>query len=35
MYLLHGNAGNANDWVTQGRLQAADTLIERREIPPS
>ena len=35
MYLLHGNAGNANDWVTQGRLQAtADTLIERREIPP-
>ncbi|MGU7813078.1 alpha/beta hydrolase [Burkholderia sp. AW49-1] len=35
LYLLHGNAGNANDWITQGRLQAtADTLIEHHEIPP-
>ncbi|HDR9032464.1 TPA: esterase family protein, partial [Burkholderia vietnamiensis] len=35
LYLLHGNAGNANDWITQGRLQVtADTLIERHEIPP-
>ncbi|WP_323121147.1 alpha/beta hydrolase [Burkholderia alba] len=35
LYLLHGNAGNANDWITQGHLQiTADALIERREIPP-
>ncbi|KVE28424.1 esterase [Burkholderia singularis] len=35
LYLLHGNAGNAYDWITQGRLQiTADALIERREIPP-
>ncbi|KVE32640.1 alpha/beta hydrolase [Burkholderia sp. TSV86] len=35
LYLLHGNAGNAYDWIMQGRLQVtADALIERREIPP-
>jgi enterochelin esterase-like enzyme len=35
LYLLHGNAGNANDWITQGRLQfTADTLIDHRDIPP-
>ncbi|TKC92517.1 esterase family protein [Trinickia terrae] len=35
LYLLHGNHGDANDWITQGQLQAtADQLIERKEIPP-
>lgn len=35
LYLLHGNNGNANDWITQGHLQSTvDALIERREIPP-
>jgi enterochelin esterase-like enzyme len=35
LYLLHGNNGDANDWITQGHLQStADTLIERKEIPP-
>jgi enterochelin esterase-like enzyme len=35
VYLLHGNGGDANDWVTQGLLQrTVDTLIGRREIPP-
>jgi enterochelin esterase-like enzyme len=35
LYLLHGNAGDAMDWVTQGDLQtAADTLIARHEIAP-
>ncbi|MGF6414632.1 alpha/beta hydrolase [Paraburkholderia sp. MM5482-R1] len=35
LYLLHGNNGDANDWLTQGHLQnAADTLIERKEIAP-
>ena len=35
LYLLHGNNGDANDWLTQGHLQgAADTLIERKDIPP-
>ena len=35
LYLLHGNNGNAMDWITQGELQsAADTLIARHEIPP-
>ncbi|HLX01038.1 MAG TPA: alpha/beta hydrolase-fold protein [Trinickia sp.] len=35
LYLLHGNHGDANDWITQGQLQAtADQLIERNEIPP-
>lgn len=35
LYLLHGNNGDANDWLTQGHLQAAaDTLIEHKEIPP-
>jgi len=35
LYLLHGNNGNAHDWITQGHLQStADTLIERKEIPP-
>mgnify|MGYP002652542396 CR=1 FL=1 len=28
LYLLHGNNGDANDWLTQGRLQAAaDTVM--------
>jgi enterochelin esterase-like enzyme len=35
VYLLHGNNGNANDWITQGRLQTTvDALIEHKEIPP-
>ncbi|WP_206995253.1 alpha/beta hydrolase [Trinickia mobilis] len=35
LYLLHGNHGDANDWITQGQLQATvDQLIERKEIPP-
>jgi enterochelin esterase-like enzyme len=35
LYLLHGNNGNPNDWIMQGRLQAtADALIADREIPP-
>ncbi|HZZ09888.1 MAG TPA: alpha/beta hydrolase-fold protein [Paraburkholderia sp.] len=35
LYLLHGNHGDANDWVTQGHLQTtADALIERKEMPP-
>ncbi|WP_211614686.1 alpha/beta hydrolase [Paraburkholderia haematera] len=35
LYLLHGNNGDANDWLTQGHLQAsADALIERKEMPP-
>jgi enterochelin esterase-like enzyme len=35
LYLLHGNNGDANDWLTQGHLQsAADALIARKEIPP-
>jgi len=35
LYLLHGNNGDANDWLTQGHLQGtADTLIERKDIPP-
>ncbi|HEV3106423.1 MAG TPA: alpha/beta hydrolase-fold protein [Trinickia sp.] len=35
VYLLHGNSGDANDWLTQGQLQrTVDGLIERREIAP-
>ena len=35
LYLLHGNNGDAMDWVTQGDLQAtADALIARHEIAP-
>ncbi|WJF92186.1 alpha/beta hydrolase-fold protein [Paraburkholderia bonniea] len=35
LYLLHGNNGNANDWITQGHLQTtADALIKRKEITP-
>lgn len=35
LYLLHGNNGDANDWITQGHLQAAaDALIEHKEMPP-
>ncbi|MEA3082509.1 MAG: hypothetical protein QOC89_206 [Paraburkholderia sp.] len=35
LYLLHGNNGDANDWLTQGHLQStADALIERKEMPP-
>ncbi len=34
LYLLHGNNGNANDWLSQGHLQSTvDALIERKEIP--
>jgi enterochelin esterase-like enzyme len=35
LYLLHGNNGNANDWITQGHLQTTvDALIEHKDIPP-
>jgi enterochelin esterase-like enzyme len=35
LYLLHGNNGDATDWLTQGHLQnAADALIEHKDIPP-
>ncbi|AXF16681.1 alpha/beta hydrolase [Paraburkholderia caledonica] len=35
IYLLHGNNGDANDWITQGHLQSTvDALIEHRDIPP-
>jgi enterochelin esterase-like enzyme len=35
LYLLHGNNGNASDWITQGHLQTTvDALIEHKEIPP-
>ena len=35
LYLLHGNNGDAMDWVTQGDLQSTvDTLIARHAIPP-
>jgi enterochelin esterase-like enzyme len=35
LYLLHGNNGDAMDWVTQGDLQATtDALIARHEIAP-
>lgn len=35
LYLLHGNSGDANDWLTQGHLQsAADALIAHKDIPP-
>jgi enterochelin esterase-like enzyme len=35
LYLLHGNNGDANDWITQGHLQTtADALIERKDMPP-
>jgi enterochelin esterase-like enzyme len=35
LYLLHGNGGDAMDWVTQGDLQtSADALIARHEIAP-
>jgi enterochelin esterase-like enzyme len=35
LYLLHGNNGDAMDWVTQGDLQSTvDTLIAHREIAP-
>jgi enterochelin esterase-like enzyme len=35
LYLLHGNNGDANDWLTEGHLQStADTLIARKEMPP-
>jgi len=36
MYLLHGNGGTRNDWVSWGRLrQTADRLIHKGEIPPA
>lgn len=35
LYLLHGNNGNANDWIIRGHLQTTvDTLIEHKDIPP-
>ncbi len=35
LYLLHGNNGDANDWITQGHLQTtADALIDHKEMPP-
>jgi enterochelin esterase-like enzyme len=35
LYLLHGNNGNARDWMSQGNLQATvDALIERKAISP-
>jgi enterochelin esterase-like enzyme len=35
LYLLHGNNGDANDWIAQGHLQsAADALIEHKDMPP-
>ncbi|WP_207477023.1 alpha/beta hydrolase [Arenibaculum pallidiluteum] len=35
LYLLHGNAGNENDWAVRGGIQrTADDLISRGEIPP-
>ena len=36
LYLLHGNAQRANDWVTLGHIQeTADKLIEGGEMPPA
>ncbi len=36
LYLLHGNAGNRQDWVQKGRIQrTTDSLIARREMPPA
>lgn len=36
MYLLHGNAGDENEWVAKGHVdQAADALIAAHEIPPT
>ena len=35
LYLLHGNNGNAIDWIEQGQLQrTADTLIAQHDVPP-
>ena len=35
VYLLHGNGGVPNDWVTQGGLQdTVDRLIAQRALPP-
>ncbi|OAJ52522.1 esterase [Paraburkholderia ginsengiterrae] len=35
LYLLHGNNGDANDWISQGNLQAtADALIDHKDMPP-
>jgi enterochelin esterase-like enzyme len=35
IYLLHGNNGNANDWIAHGHLQATvDALVDHHEIPP-
>lgn len=36
MYLLHGNAGERNDWPVKGSLQrTVDTLIAEGAIPPA
>src|ERR1700755_3405199 len=36
LYLLHGNAQKASDWVTSGHIQqTADKLIASGEMPPA
>ncbi|QNN58545.1 esterase family protein [Diaphorobacter ruginosibacter] len=36
MYLLHGNAGNRNDWVVKGKMQGTvDRLVAQGDIPPA
>ncbi len=36
LYLLHGNGGNLNSWLRDGRIRpTADALIEAKEIPPT
>ena len=35
VYLLHGNGGNENDWVVNGKIEATlDRMISSGEIPP-
>lgn len=35
LYLLHGNAGNRNEWVVKGKMkETVDDLINKGEIPP-
>lgn len=34
LYLLHGNAGNRDEWVVKGKMkETMDTLIEKGDIP--
>jgi enterochelin esterase-like enzyme len=36
LYLLHGNGGNLDQWVNQGRIQqTADALIASGNVPPT